>query len=161
MLDWWVWLLVMAYRSREPCPPLYIPEGKSPSRLQYKSPNRITGSNVTRITCGEFLFGLNLLPSLRGTRGLCPTDLKSGPLLWFEAPLFLWICFLCIYQQESLNPFQQTMAYGIHSSFDHLHRHSNRLGYGGAGEGREEHQRPGLIFIIFHYVFLWFQDARH
>ena len=31
-------------------------------------------SNVTRITCGELLVGLDLLPSLRGTRGLCPTS---------------------------------------------------------------------------------------
>jgi hypothetical protein len=32
----------------------------------------LPNSNVTRIICGEFLVGLDLLPSLRGTRR-CPT----------------------------------------------------------------------------------------
>ena len=34
-------------------------------------------SNVTKITRREFLVGLYLLPSLRGTRGLCPTSLRA------------------------------------------------------------------------------------
>ena len=34
-------------------------------------------SNVTRITCRKFLVGLDLLPSLRGTRGLCPTSPRA------------------------------------------------------------------------------------
>jgi hypothetical protein len=34
----------------------------------------LQGDNVTRITCGKFLVGLDLLPSLRDTRGLCPTS---------------------------------------------------------------------------------------
>jgi hypothetical protein len=35
------------------------------------------GGNVTRITCGKFLVGLDLLPSLRGTQGLCPTSPRA------------------------------------------------------------------------------------
>ena len=34
-------------------------------------------SNVTRITRREFLVGLDLLPSLRGTQGLCPTSPRA------------------------------------------------------------------------------------
>ena len=37
----------------------------------------LQGSNVTRITYEKFLVGLDLLPSLRGTRRLCPTSPRA------------------------------------------------------------------------------------
>ena len=43
---------------------------------------KLQGNNVTRITCGEFLVGLDLLPFLWGTRGLCPTPPDRVGGLW-------------------------------------------------------------------------------
>jgi hypothetical protein len=46
----------------------------------------LQGSNVTRITCGKFLVRLDLLPSLRGTRGLCPTASTCGSYTMYSSP---------------------------------------------------------------------------
>jgi hypothetical protein len=62
------------FRFKEPCPLYIAQEASLLVGYNIRVLVGLQGSNVIRITCEEFLVGLDLLLSLRSTQGLCPTS---------------------------------------------------------------------------------------